>query len=71
MRELTRDGTFEPMSGNQLLRDKRGEDKLFFIFTADRKENSRNLPLFWHPCMAIIIMYVYYNSVTAGFSPIL
>ena len=72
MSRLTRDGTAEPVSRDQILRYKRGQGKQHFPCSADHEHDWQPYPVDPYPCydicddyMAIIMVFLHgdYNSV--------
>ena len=45
MSRLTRDGTAEPVSRDQLLRRERGLGKVHFLFSADHEKDWQHCPV--------------------------
>ena len=53
MSRLTRDGTAEPVSRDQIRRRKWGQDNIYFPCSADHEKGSQPYPV--HPYSAIIL----------------
>ena len=45
MRRLTRDGTAEPVSRDQILRRKRGQENVYFPYSADHEQDWQLYPV--------------------------
>ena len=50
MSSLTRDGTDEPVSRDQILRRERGQGKKHFSYSADHEQDWQPYPLDPYPC---------------------
>ena len=57
MRRLTRDGTAEPVSRDQILRRKRGQGDIYFLCSADHEQDWQPYPV--DPYSAICVMTIH------------
>ena len=68
MSRLTRDGTAEPVSRDQILRHARGQGNVHFPCSADHEQDSQPYPV--DPYSAICddhtYIYTYYHGVKKG-----
>ena len=59
MSELTRDGTAEPVSRNQILRHKRGQRNFHFSCSADHVQDWQPYPVDPHSCYMCDHTYIH------------
>ena len=70
MSKLTRDGTAEPVSRDQILRHARGQGNINFSCSADHEQDWQPYPVNPYSAICDDHTYIHTYSATVGFSPI-
>ena len=66
MSRLTRDGTAEPISRDEILRRKRGQGKIIFPCSANHEQDWQPYPVDPYPCYSVYYIILYYVMTTQG-----
>ena len=64
MSRLTRDGTAEPVSRDQILRRERGQGNTYFPFSADHVRDWQPYPVDPYPCYVCDNTYIHTDGDT-------
>ena len=68
MNRLTRDGTAEIVSRDQILKRERGQENIHFRYSADHEQDWQPYPVDPYSCYICVTIH---HSKTVGSSPIL
>ena len=66
MSRLTRDGTVEPVSRDQILRHERGQEDIHFFFSADHVQDWQPYPV--DPYYCYMCDHTYYPYIVCDYS---
>ena len=64
MSRLTRDGTAEPVSRDQILRHVRGQGNIHFSCSADHEQDWQPYPVDPYSCYMLFLLFVVYLTLT-------